>query len=200
MRFTTIVVTVVVSLVGTLATAAHGQDRGKPRVRVDVSAGIALPSSSNRYFKESYKAGPELVAGVRYRLFPILDLRVSAEAVLFEQSTINVLYEHTPASINFVSGGPSSWLRRADRVLALFAGPRVTLSSAPTHTYLQGSVGVLAPFGFGHRAPAPALGVGVGIRHSRVFGEFTYTHGFEVYAGEELGYWSLRLGVSLGPR
>ena len=161
-----------------------------------------MPSSSNRYFKESYKGGPELVAGVRYRLSPILDLRVSAEAVLFVNTYGNVLYQeyqHTPANINFGSGGPSSWLRRADRLLALFAGPRVTLSSAPTHTYLQGSVGVLASSEFGPLAPA--LGVGVGIRHSRVFGEFTYTHGFEAYGpGEQLGYWSLRLGVSLGPR
>ena len=157
---------------------------GKPRVRVDVSAGVALPLSQ-RYFSAYYKKGPELVAGVRYRLSPILDLRVSAEAILVE---------HTPEGF----GGPSNWLRRVDPLLAFLAGPRVALSTASTHMYLQGSVGVVPPTEFGPLAPA--LGVGVGIRHLRGFGEITYTHGFEGYAGQDIGYASLRLGVSLGPR
>ena len=183
MRF----ITIFVLQIGSLPTAALGQDQGKPRVRVDVSAGLALPASS---FHENFRKGPELIAGVRYRLSPILDLRVSAEAIIFGGSR----------AVTYASR-PSSWLRRADPLLAAFAGPQVALSSAPTHMYLQGLLGVIAPFdGPGGMRRAPAFAVGVGIRHLRGFGEITYTYGFGGYQREDMGYASVRLGVSLGPR
>ena len=182
-------VTILVLLIGALPTAALGQDRGKPRVRVDVSIGIALPASPEGFRTYNTKS-PELVAGVRYRLSPILDVRVSAEAMVLGGASGGVRYS--------AGGGVSNWLRLADPLLAFVAGPYVALSSAPTHMYLQGSLGVVAPFdGRGGMRRAPALGVGVGIRHRRGFGEINYTHAFHGYSRQEgMGYASLRLGVS----
>ena len=81
MRF----ITIFALLIGSLPTAAHGQDRGKPRVRIDVSAGLALPSSPWG-FRTFHKTGPELVVDVLYRLSPILDLRVYGEAILLHST------------------------------------------------------------------------------------------------------------------
>jgi hypothetical protein len=201
MRF----ITTVALLAGALP-AVNAQGWANQRVRVDVSAGLALPSAP-KDFRIATNGGAELLVGVRYRVSPILYLHAYSEVISFRENVVCLLTSASTCQ--------DKW---SAPMLSLFAGPLVALSSASTHMYLQGAVGVIAPgdhFPPGARR-APAVEVGVGILHRlaphlRGFEEITHTRGFEAYIHAlpqeglrlttgGIAYSSLRIGVSLGPR
>ena len=191
-------------LAGALSTAVSAQAWANQQVGLDISAGLALPSTPTD-FRIGAKGGPELLVGARYRVLPTLSLRAYAEVISFRRPVI------CAGTCEDGWSGP---------LLLLFAGPLFALSSASTHAYLHGAVGVMAPFGDdfppGARR-APGLEVGAGILHRLTahlqgFAEIAHTRGIDAYiktlprAGGGfyttpvgVAYWSARIGASLGP-